>query len=134
VIKWDPETHGVGIRELDEQHQRLADLINRIGQAIASGDDPDSLRSLLDVLVQFSEFHFFTEEHYMAQHGYHGEASHRQGHHHLVDQLLTLRQDIATKDKADAQHIIDFLGYWLTQHILEMDRPLGYWLRAKGVK
>ncbi len=134
MITWDHDTYDVGVREIDDQHQRLADIINRIEQALSAGENMESVGALLDLLLQYAEFHFFTEEHYMRQHAYQGEASHREGHHHLVDQLLSLRQDLVKQDEADARHTIDFLGSWFLDHILHMDRPMGIWLRARGVR
>lgn len=134
MIVWDPNVHAIGVSEIDQQHQRLAEIINHIEQALIAEKKAQILRALLDELIQYAEFHFFTEEHYMRQHAYPGEASHQEGHHHLVDQILGLRQDFGVRDKSDTRHTIDFLGSWFVDHILQMDRPMGIWLRAKGVK
>jgi hemerythrin len=134
MITWNEETHGVGVAEIDQQHRWLMDIINRMEKALDGAADAATLKSILDELVQFTEFHFFTEEHYMRRHGYPDEAPHREGHHHLVDQLLELKGDFGLRDKAQARGAIQFLESWLLMHIHHADRQLGEYLRARGVK
>jgi hemerythrin-like metal-binding protein len=134
MIIWNQDTHGVGIAEMDQQHRWLAEIINHMESALDNAADAATLRSILDELIQFTEFHFFTEEHYMRRHGYPDEAPHREGHHHLVDQLLELKRDFGLRDKAQARSAIQFLESWLLVHIQHADRQLGDYLRARGVK
>lgn len=134
MISWDPDSHGVGIAEMDQQHRWLLDIINNMESALDNAADAATLAGVLDELIQFTEFHFFTEEHYMRRHGYPDEAPHREGHHHLVDQLLELRRDLNLQDKSQARGVIQFLESWLMVHIQHADRQLGEFLRARGVK
>lgn len=134
MISWDPDSHGVGIAEMDQQHRWLLDIINNMESALDNAADAATLAGILDELIQFTEFHFFTEEHYMRRHGYPDEAPHREGHHHLVDQLLELRRDFGLHDKSQARGVIQFLEAWLMVHIQHADRQLGEFLRARGVK
>jgi len=134
MVTWDSETHGVGIAEIDLQHRRLVEIINQIDAALDAGADAATLRELLDVLIQFTEFHFFTEEHYMRRHGFPDEATHREGHHHLVDQLLALRAEFANTAKNATRSTIGFLGDWLLDHIVNTDKELGAFLQVQGVR
>ncbi len=134
MIAWDPETHGVGIAEIDLQHRRLVEIINQLEAALNAGAEAQSVRDLLDVLIQFTEFHFFTEEHYMRRHGFPDEAPHREGHHHLVDQLLGLRAEFTVAEKKEIRDTIGFLAGWLLDHIVNADRQLGAFLQVQGVR
>jgi hemerythrin-like metal-binding protein len=134
MIIWDPETHGVGIREIDEQHRLLVEIINRMDSALHTGAPKVVLRGLLDELLQFTEYHFFTEEHLMRRYSFPDEAPHREGHHHLVDALLKLRDDFAVRDRHDTRSTVDFLAAWLTDHIIYSDKALGRFLQARGVE
>jgi len=134
MVTWDSETHGVGIAEIDLQHRRLVEIINQIDAALDAGADAATLRELLDVLIQFTEFHFFTEEHYMRRHGFPGEETHREGHHHLVDQLLALRAEFTNTGKNATRSTIGFLGDWLLDHIVNTDKELGAFLQVQGVR
>ena len=134
MVTWDSETHGVGIAEIDLQHRRLVEILNRIDAALDAGADAATLRDLLDVLIQFTEFHFFTEEHYMRRHGFPDEATHREGHHHLVDQLLALRAELANTGKNATRSTIGFLAGWLLDHIVNADKELGAFLQVQGVR
>jgi hemerythrin-like metal-binding protein len=134
MITWDPESHGVGIAEMDQQHRWLLEIISHMENALDNAADTATLSTILDELIQFTEFHFFTEEHYMRRHGYPDEAPHREGHHHLVDQLLELRRDFGLQDKTGARSVIQFLESWLLVHMQHADRQLGTYLRARGVR
>ena len=134
MITWDQHIHGVGIAEMDQQHRWLCDIINNMESALDNAAVPATLNTVLDELIQFTEFHFFTEEHYMRRHNYPDEAPHREGHHHLVDQLLELKRDFGLRDKTQARSAIQFLESWLLVHIQHADRQLGEYLRSRGVK
>ena len=134
MVTWDAETHGVGIAEIDLQHRRLVEIINQLEAALQAGAEARTLRDLLDMLIQFTEFHFFTEEHYMRRHGFPDEAPHREGHHHLVDQLLALRAEFANTGKNEARNTIGFLRDWLLDHIVNADKELGAFLQVQGVR
>lgn len=134
MISWDPEIHGLGIAEMDQQHRWLVEIVNHMDSALNGAADAETLKSILEELIQFAEFHFFTEEHYMRRHGYPDEAPHREGHHHLVDQLLELKRDFGLQDKNQARGVIQFLESWLLVHIHHADRQLADYLRARGVR
>lgn len=134
MIAWNADTYGVGIREIDDQHRVLVDLINRVDGALQSGAAKQVQRDLLDELIRFTEYHFFTEEHYMRRTGYPDEAPHREGHHHLVDALLQLKDDFTLRNKHDTRSLVDFLSSWLMDHIVHSDKELAAYLRSRGVE
>ena len=53
-----------GLREVDEQHHRLVDLINRFGELImeSGGATDASLESVFSELADYSRYHFKEEE------------------------------------------------------------------------
>jgi hemerythrin-like metal-binding protein len=134
MITWDPDTHDVGIHEIDQQHRMLVEIINRIDSALHTAAPKVVLRGLLDELLQYAEYHFFTEEHYMHRHGYPDEITHREAHHHLIDALLKMHDDFINRERHDPRSAVDFLASWLTDHIVYVDKPLGSFLQTRGLK
>lgn len=121
VIEWD-ESYSVNNEELDNQHQRLFDMINALFQAIGSDDANVIIPAVIQDLTSYSQEHFETEERYMTDCEYPGLEKHKQQHKEFcnkVSEWHTLNTDEPDKFAAEA---IDYLYYWLTNHILSEDK------------
>ena len=113
-----------GIAEVDDQHRRLVRLINEIGNQCASGTDGARLKSVLDELVQYAQYHFATEERLMSQHSV--SAAHRESHikaheafRHQIGLALSIMES-APQMNLLAQ-LLEYLTRWLLQHIMVVD-------------
>lgn len=123
IIQWSPEMT-VGVRRLDQDHQTLIDLINRI----ATADDSDLSRSrivpeALTTLIAYTVFHFRREEAVMRACGYPEFATHQEDHRllaHEVNKLAT-QYTIATEG-VSRKELQEFLVQWLSHHILLQDK------------
>lgn len=115
-----------GIASVDEQHRRLVDIVNRIGEALIDGNaTDDSISKIFDELAQYATYHFEDEERLMAQADIasrHIEL-HHQHHQQFVEQLTSMWKGRAELgNPADVLH--GFLSSWLTFHILEEDQSM----------
>jgi hemerythrin-like metal-binding protein/diguanylate cyclase (GGDEF)-like protein len=126
-VGWSPR-YEVGVDVLDGQHRELLEHINRLGDALRSGQDFDQLVDTLKELVRYTEHHFGTEERLMDELGARSER-HRAEHRRLLDSLMrfTLRLDADGVMQSAA-----FLQDWLYRHIDEVDRPFAAFLRKHG--
>ncbi len=119
----------VGVPVIDQQHARLADLLNRVADAVKSGQDQERVAVLLDELVAFTRHHFETEQRIMEKCGYPEALAHAQEHRKLFADLMSIR------DRADGASLmltLQSLKEWLTSHISHGDRELGEALIALG--
>ncbi|OGS81210.1 MAG: hypothetical protein A2061_01040 [Gallionellales bacterium GWA2_59_43] len=115
-----------GIASVDEQHQKLVEIVNRIGNVLIDGSaSEDSIAKVFAELAGYATFHFADEERLMAEAGVsavHVEL-HRQHHRQFVEQLTSM-----WKGRADLGHPAEvlhgFLSSWLTFHILEEDQSM----------
>jgi hemerythrin-like metal-binding protein len=115
-----------GIASVDEQHQRLVEIINLIGNALIAGNaSEEAIGKIFTELADYAAFHFADEERLMAETGVsaaHVE-QHRQHHRQFVEQLTGM-----WKSRADlvspAEVLHGFLSSWLTFHILEEDQSM----------
>ncbi len=123
--------HAIGITEIDDQHAHLADLIEKLSAALLDGLDKDAIQTSLDKLIQFTKFHFGTEERLMEQHQVDGLQVHRQEHRRLLHDIRDLQVD---QDLASVSLILRYLHEWLLRHVDGMDRQLGQALVAKGCR
>lgn len=121
----------VGIPVLDDQHKKLADLINELHDAISTVPKASRQRAgeMYDELVAFTEKHFSTEARMMKMAGYPAADAHIRAHKFLLDELRYLKVRIIDADEVQA---FQLLKDWLIAHIERDDRPMGDYLKSKA--
>lgn len=119
-----------GIREIDAQHQRLFQAINRMEAAYQAGTEEAEAQESLAFLARYTLEHFETEEALMREVGYPMLAFHQKEHADLMDKILAMKARLdagfhVPLDAADfAAHVANFAADWLAHHINEAD--MGY--------
>lgn len=128
---WDPTKYSLAIAEMDHQHQRLIDVMNRLASRDASGAPKPELQRLLDQLVSVTEQHFRDEEAYMAAKRYPKLDTHRRIHSELVAQLQGHVAAFAAGTVARLNpRFLEFLKFWLAAHIRGIDKQYAEHVRA----
>jgi len=123
--------HAVGIQEIDEQHEHLARLVDRLSTALKDGLDSETTLAGVNEVIRYAAFHFATEERLMEQHQLADLARHRVEHRRLLHDIRHLRVD---GDLASVSLILRFLQEWLLRHVDGLDRQLGQALIALGCR
>ena len=117
-----------GLADVDEQHQRLVDVINRFGDLIMreEGATAAELEVVFAELAQYAGFHFAEEEGLMAASGLAPQyiESHRQTHLQFMDEVALLYAGISADNRGAAKGLLEFLTNWLAYHILGSDQYL----------
>ena len=126
IFPWDSNFE-TGIAVIDEQHQKLVGLLNRLVSHLAFQSDAPTLNAVFGQLRDYVEVHFTTEEAIWQAHL--GEdvsvAGHRAAHTSFVDEVLRLKAEEVSKPfETVIENIVNFLTRWLALHILEADRRL----------
>jgi hemerythrin len=130
-ISWR-EDWRLGIRVLDEQHQQLADCLNRLvhqcsrteqAQEVEKEQARRRLGELLDELYTRAKRHFSNEEAMMLEQGYPGYASHLQEHVMLLAELKTtfINRFAQGCCHMDPQ-VFKALKSWYIVHVIRSDR------------
>lgn len=132
VFEWSDDL-SVGVKEIDEQHKRLIDFINGLHDSIEQGEKRESVEKFLDELVEYTEFHFSTEERLMYQYLYVSRLAHKEGHEHLLFQVRQLLHDLHKQTAPITWHTLEFLKEWLLDHILHADKLMGEYLNSRRV-
>jgi len=133
LFVWDA-TYKVGIAEIDRQHQRLFTLFNQLYDAIQEGREDEVVAMVLTNVVDYTAYHFETEEKLMRRYGYGEEASHRAEHAKLAQQAKALVVKHRQGNKHVSMATLKFLSDWLNRHILGDDKKLAPFLIARGVR
>ncbi|WP_186453886.1 bacteriohemerythrin [Denitratisoma sp. DHT3] len=129
-LSWKPEM-AVGIRAIDLQHQELIEIINGLEATLKLGDDA-LLEPLLQRLLSYVVFHFEVEESMMrAKSAYAKHAElHIREHSHFVNQLRSLHATDRAERRRGVEGMLDYLKYWVVNHIQKTDRDLATLLLA----
>lgn len=126
---WDKH-YLTGEIQVDEEHQELVRLINRIVDAGDSVIDHAQINAVLDQLVNYAAIHFRHEEDLMKAEGCAPDfiKLHSQVHAKFAEQVGQMRNDAQLG--CDLEHLLNFLTAWLAQHILGMDQSMARQIRA----
>ncbi len=131
LIAWNAN-FSVGIAEVDEQHKRLIDILNSLFDAMKQGKGKEVLGPVLKELVEYTVYHFGTEERLFQKYGYPEYKQHKQEHDAFTQQALDFNVAYSKGQKMMTVDVLDFLTGWLQNHILEKDKKFGPFLRGKG--
>ena len=122
------DTLTVGIEEIDEDHNKLVNLLNILNHSITEGAATDYIEAVLDELINCTVWHFSHEERLMLKYGYDGYEEHRTEHQDLIDSARELKKKFIQMRKLDEKEDLVFLERWLTEHILVADTRLASYL------
>lgn len=130
MITWTPE-FSVGSPTLDDQHKEFFRIINELSDTIERGNMGDA-SFLIAQLEIYRLYHFSTEEHEMAKHDYPALDSHKAEHEKFSARLKAFKEKLQKKDSVVFQEFSHYLQNWLREHILDIDKKYGPYLKAKG--
>jgi hemerythrin-like metal-binding protein len=133
LIVWGPLL-AVGVKEIDDQHQKLVALVNQLNDAMHAGHGKDQLRPVLSELVRYTAYHFGTEEKLMAKYKYPASEAHLGEHRKFVADVTAFKQKFEGGNAMISTEIMNFLRDWLSKHILLTDKRFAKSLIALGVK
>ncbi len=122
------KTLSVDVKEIDEDHRRLVELLNILNHSVVEGDATNYIEAVLEELISCTVWHFRHEERLMLKYGYEGFMEHKTEHQELIDSAKALQQRFLQDGKLLVSKDIEFLEHWLTEHILIADMELGAYL------
>ena len=110
-----------GNTQIDQQHQKLVEILNRLHEAMHSGKGSALLSTVFGELLDYTSYHFNTEEELFGPVDYPEKAQHIQEHKALVNQALELKQKFDSGKAFISVEVLNFLRDWVTNHIMKMD-------------
>ncbi len=142
-LEWDPR-FSVRIAEIDQQHKKLIGFINRLHESMQPAGNQNALETAIEELsaqatvinemVEYSSYHFSTEEKYMRQYMYPDYEKHKKEHEYFINKVRTLKSDFDSGKAILSSQIMEFLKEWLSGHILGVDKKYEPFFQAKGLK
>ena len=121
LIEWNEDTFAVGVELIDNQHEMLVHLINKLADAVESHREDHVLESIFAQLQDYTKYHFDTEETYFFRLNNSDTTLHIKQHNAFIEQLKQF-----SKNNHDltliSTELLSFLSNWLSNHIQIEDK------------
>jgi hemerythrin len=128
LVAWSDDFLG-GVAVIDDQHRRLVDLANRLGDDLREGRDATAVAASVRSLFEYAVLHFRTEEGLMDAYEVPDTDRHRQEHSVLLSDLDSLGSNL---ENTSVMIALQHLKAWLIRHVDSLDRELAAELRSRG--
>lgn len=132
LFTWSDE-YSVGIKEIDEQHKKLFDIINELHDAMKEAKGKAVLGKVIKELISYTEFHFSTEEILLQNCKYPDFNQHKLKHDDFTRKVKEFEQKYLSGAALLSQEIVQFLRDWLVKHIKESDKQYSLFIIKANV-
>jgi hemerythrin-like metal-binding protein len=120
IVEWS-ESFSVKNTTIDEQHKKLIDLVNKLHEAMAAGHGRDILSSVLDDMIDYTDYHFQTEEKAFEKFGYDKAEIHKAQHREFVTKIKDLKSKYKEGGFLLTIETLQYLVNWISNHISKSD-------------
>jgi len=124
AVAWSDKL-SVGISQVDTEHQNLVGILNQLDEAMRTGKGTRVMGDILMQLIDYTHIHFENEEKLMAEANFPKLERHKTQHRQLMEKVEKFYQKFTTQGKRITKEMMEFLRYWLTNHILVDDMAFG---------
>jgi hemerythrin len=132
MLEWE-DKFSVGISIIDDQHKKLIGILNKAIYAKGSNGSPEELWEILSEMTNYALSHFKTEETYMKEFDYPEYQDHKEEHRHFYTEIIAYHDKVIKGDSQIANEIIEYLKWWLVNHIQVTDRKYIECFKGNGV-
>ena len=129
-IEWQEE-YSVGVKELDDQHQNLLNIINSLLLEKQEKITGDKLSDTISSMIHHAYVHFATEERYMEQVNFPDLKQHVLEHVSFILKTLELSLKVKEGTINNQLELLNYLKEWYASHVLGADRLYIPYLTAK---
>ena len=133
ILVWSDEC-SVNIKEMDEQHKKLVEIINNHSAAVKSKKLREGVKKTLKELLDYIEVHFNREEELLMQHDCPEYKAQKEEHSFITQEVYDLYMKHMKGEENAAFMVASLMKHWLFNHICKEDKKYGKYLNSKGVK
>lgn len=134
LIEWTDKDFSVKVSEIDEQHKKLVELINQLFAAFKEGKAKKQIKDILKALVDYTIYHFGTEEKYFKEFDFENTDKHVEEHKKFAGQVAQFQEDFIAGKVSVTYDLMNFLKDWLINHIQKTDRNYTDCFNKNGLK
>ena len=132
-VTWD-ESYSVCVESIDTQHKKMMSMINDLHNTMMDGEPTPKIAEVLKRLESYTEEHFRYEEEIFDQYNYPQADEHKKQHNDLVQRVKAFRDRITNHQEKVGEELLNFLLFWLGNHIKKVDRQYIAFMLEKGIK
>lgn len=129
-IEWE-KRFDTEIETVDNQHKKLVAIINRLHEALVQLKTEEVLAGVLTELVEYTEYHFNTEEELFEKHKYPETVAHKVKHRRFIIDITKFKNDYRAGNKSISLKLTAFLKDWLLNHIARNDKAFADFIKNK---
>ncbi len=132
LLEFD-ENLKTGVPQMDEEHQTLIDLLNRVGMFLKKGEKVKAVEFFKTTITSYVEIHLSNEEAFMESIGYPHLEEHKKIHEIFRKEVQRLLPAIESGDYHAFTQALALSWGWLYNHIAKTDKKYGEYAREKGL-
>ena len=132
LLRWTKK-YSVGVKALDDQHKNLVNMLNELHAAMLKGQAQGVAGLLLRRALDVSLEHNADEERLMEETKFLGLAEHRAIHCDLISRIEEFLARHKQSDQTMYPQLLRFVGCWLHNHMLTVDKQYTAWMNEHGV-
>jgi hemerythrin-like metal-binding protein len=132
LVDWS-ENYSVGISEIDEQHKKLVDIINDLFDAFLKQESQKIIGKIIEDLVEYTIYHFKSEEQFFEKHHYSGTEAHIAEHDAFTEQIRKFSEEFNAGKVTVSDEVMTYLKEWLIKHIIGSDKRYSYDFKRRGI-
>lgn len=132
LIKWDND-FSVHIKEIDEQHKKLINLINDTYEHMKNDKGQEIMPKIFEQLNTYTNEHFNTEEKYFKMFNYFDKENHIKEHQAFKRKIEEFKSS-SNKTSDLTYEILMFLSDWLHKHLIEIDQKYVECFKKHGLE
>jgi len=130
LIDWN-DSYSVKNSDMDEQHKKLIDIINKLFKSFKEGNAQEILSEILNEMINYANFHLNSEEKLLFKYDYPEKDNHEALHQEFRNKTDELKSILHKKDDGTHYQLIEYLKNWWTNHILVEDMKYSDFLANK---
>ena len=122
-IEWRQE-YSIGVEKIDQQHQKLLKMVNILIENNNTQVNSEIISDTLSEMIQYSTYHFNSEEEYMKEIGYKDLPTHKAIHKNFLKQAVDFCMDAQVYKQSLPEDLLLYLRHWWVNHILVRDMQI----------
>ncbi len=132
IFKW-LNFYSVGNDEIDNQHKKLIELINKTYDLLSSNEKIEKLNEIIAELEDYAIYHFKTEEEKFEKYQYPNKEEHINEHKEFIKKVKQYKDCIKKEKQIRKFDIFNFLRNWLHTHIVKKDKDYAKFFKNKQI-
>lgn len=125
-VEWN-DAYAIGIEEVDSQHKHLIEIANELYDTINLPKEryPGGMRSVVQKLMDYTDYHFKSEEKFMKRYNYPEAQIHIAAHDNFTREMEHQTRQLSTERVEDGLNLYSYIVNWVLNHIAKADKIWG---------